>query len=134
MASPPKNHRILYVEDHVDTVEMVTLMLEGAGFNVSSRRTIAEGVTAASQEKFDLYLIDLWLPDGSGMELCKKIREFDSATPIAFYSAAAYEGDKEAALESGAQAYLIKPTDSLSMVESLLHLIGRVGNGNDGKR
>jgi DNA-binding response OmpR family regulator len=120
---PSNNHRILYVEDHSDTVEMVTLMLEAEGFEVSTRQTLADAVKAASEEKFDLYLLDLWLPDGSGMDLCKRIREFDSTTPIAFYSAAAYDGDKEAALQSGAQAYLIKPIDSLSLIESLKDLL-----------
>ncbi len=52
-----------------------------------------------------IYLLDLWLPDGSGLDLCKKIREFDVKTPVVFYSAAAYEGDREAALDSGGQAY-----------------------------
>jgi DNA-binding response OmpR family regulator len=107
---------------------MVTLMLEAEGFEVSTRQTLADAVKAASEEKFDLYLLDLWLPDGSGMDLCRRIREFDSSTPIAFYSAAAYDGDKEAALQSGAQAYLTKPTDSLSLVESINGLLHRDGH------
>ena len=123
MVNAPNNHRILYVEDHEDTVEMVILMLEAEGFEVSTRQTLADGVKAASEENFDLYLLDVRLPDGSGMDLCKRIREFDSTTPIAFYSAAAYDGDRRSALESGAQAYLTKPTDSQSLIESLKDLL-----------
>jgi len=125
--TPPPKHRVLYIEDHADTVEMVTLMLEGGGFNVQAFSTLEAGLEAASEQKFDLYLLDVWLPDGSGMDLCRKIREFDAKTPIVFYSAAAYDGDKEAALESGAQAYLIKPTDSPNLCESLFRVLGRDG-------
>ncbi|MFZ0063329.1 MAG: response regulator [Pyrinomonadaceae bacterium] len=108
MVPPKQNHRVLYAEDHSDTVEMVTLMLNAGGFEVLTHATIAEGLKAAAAQDFDLYLIDLWLPDGSGLDLCRKIREFDSKTPVVFYSAAAYEGDRAAALDSGGQAYLIK--------------------------
>jgi len=134
MVRPPHNHRVLYVEDHADTVELVTLVLEAGGFQVQARGTVAAGLKAALEEKFDLYLLDLWLPDGSGMDLCKKIREFDDKTPIAFYSAAAFEIDKETALDGGAQAYLIKPTDSPNLCQSLYRLVGLEGDHSDGNR
>lgn len=133
MVQPPRNHRVLYVEDHDDTVEMVTLMLKAGGFDVTSLNTIEQALKAASEEEFDLYLLDLWLPDGSGMDLCKRIRDFDSKTPIVFYSAAAYDLDKQAALDGGAQAYLIKPTDSPNLCEHLFRLLGDNGNSRDGR-
>ena len=123
MVTPQPNHRILYVDDHADTVEMVTLMLEAGGFEVLSRSNFQDGLKAASDQEFDLYLLDLWLPDGSGLDLCRKIREFDSKTPVVFYSAAAYDGDREAALDSGGQAYLIKPTDSPDLCSRLSQLL-----------
>jgi len=125
MVKSHSNHRVLYVDDHVDTVEMVTLMLEDGGFEVMSRTSLQDGLKAASEQKFDLYLLDLWLPDGSGLDLCKKIREFDLKTPVVFYSAAAYEGDREAALGSGGQDYLIKPTDSPDLCTRLFQLLAR---------
>lgn len=123
MVPRKQNHRVLYVDDHADTVEMVTLMLNAGGFEVLAHSTIAEGLKAAAAQDFDLYLIDLWLPDGSGLDLCKKIREFDSTTPVVFYSAAAYEDDRAAALDSGGQAYLIKPTDSPDLCARLFQLL-----------
>ena len=120
---PLPKYRVLYIEDHADTVEMVTLMLEAGGLNVQACSTLEAGLAAAADQKFDLYLLDVWLPDGSGMDLCRKIREFDAKTPIVFYSAAAYDGDKDAALESGAQAYLVKPTDSPNLCERLFSLL-----------
>jgi len=115
--------RVLYIEDHEDTRELVTLVLEQKSLQVVTGATIASGVELASSEQFDLYLLDSWLPDGSGLELCKRIREFDNVTPIIFYSAAAYESDRAAAIKSGAQAYLIKPShpsELCSLVTSLI--------------
>lgn len=115
--------RVLYIEDHEDTRELVTLVLEQKSYEVVTGSTIESGVNLAGSQKFDLYLLDSWLPDGSGLELCKRIRKFDAATPIVFYSAAAYETDREQALNSGAQAYLVKPThpsELCSLVTSLI--------------
>jgi two-component system, OmpR family, response regulator len=125
MVNSRSNRRVLYVDDHADTVEMVTLMLEAGGFEVLTRSNFQDGLKAASAQKFDLFLLDLWLPDGSGLDLCKKIREFDVKTPVVFYSAAAYEGDREAALDSGGQGYLIKPTDSLDLCARLCELLAK---------
>ena len=72
---------------------------------------IEEALKLAREQHFDLYILDSWLPDGKGVELCKRLREFDRRTPIMFLSAAAYETDKQAAIDSGAQCYLIKPVD-----------------------
>lgn len=88
MAKTPNNHRILYVEDHEDTIEMVSLILEGSGFHITARGSVEAGLAAIAEQSFDLYLLDSWLPDGWGVDLCKKIREFDPHTPIVFYSAA----------------------------------------------
>src|ERR1043166_4789154 len=115
--------RVLYIEDHEDTRELVTLVLEQRSFEVVTGSTIQSGIALAASQDFDLYLLDSWLPDGSGLDLCRQIREFDKATPILFYSAAAYEIDRDQALNSGAQAYLIKPSqpsDLCQLVKSLI--------------
>jgi len=126
---PRNTRRVLYIEDHEDTRELVTLVLEQKSFEVVTGATIASGVALAASEQFDLYLLDSWLPDGSGLDLCKQIRKFDNATPILFYSAAAYEIDRDQALKSGAQAYLVKPThpsELCTVVESLVESHRRV--------
>jgi DNA-binding response OmpR family regulator len=106
----PNTPRVLYIEDHEDTRELVTLVLEQRSYEVVTGATIESGLALAGSQQFDLYLLDSWLPDGSGLDLCRQIREFDKVTPIVFYSAAAYEIDKDQAINSGAQAYLIKPS------------------------
>lgn len=102
---------ILYIEDHDDTRELVTLILANSNYRVTTAASSKEALKLARGKHFDLYILDSWLPDGSGIELCKRIREFDSRTPIMFLSAAAYETDKQAAIDSGAQRYLVKPAD-----------------------
>ena len=116
-------HRVLYIEDHEDTRELVTLLLNQRSYEVVTGGTIASGIALANTEKFDLYLLDSWLPDGSGLDLCQKIREFDKTTPILFYSAAAYASDHELALQCGAQAYLIKPSQPSDLCKLVSELI-----------
>ncbi|HEY0765194.1 MAG TPA: response regulator [Pyrinomonadaceae bacterium] len=115
--------RVLYIEDHDDTRELVTLILEQACYEVITGSTIKSGVDLALSQHFDLYLLDSWLPDGSGLDLCKQIREFDQVTPIVFYSAAAYEADRHLALDSGAQAYLVKPSPPSELCDVVCSLI-----------
>ena len=122
----PDTPRVLYIEDHEDTRELVTLVLEQRSYEVVTGTTIESGVALAGTQKFDLYLLDSWLPDGSGLDLCRQIREFDKATPILFYSAAAYEIDRAEAIKSGAQAYLVKP----SQPSELCHLVTSLIDSN----
>ena len=118
-----KNPRVLYIEDHEDTRELVTLLLTQRSYEVVSGATIESGIALAVAGDFDLYLLDSWLPDGSGLELCEKIRQFDKTTPILFYSAAAYASDHEMALKCGAQAYLIKPSQPSDLCRMVSELI-----------
>ncbi len=106
---PLSKLRILYIEDHDDTRELVKLVLEELHYRVATANTIKSALMLASEQEFDLYLLDTWLPDGSGLELCRLIREFDPVTPILFYSAAVYDSDKARAHAAGAQGYLAKP-------------------------
>jgi DNA-binding response OmpR family regulator len=115
--------RVLYIEDHEDTRELVTLLLNQRSYEVVTGATIESGIALALAQEFDLYLLDSWLPDGSGLDLCQRIREFDKTTPILFYSAAAYASDHEKAMRSGAQAYLIKPSQPSELCRMVTELI-----------
>src|SRR5215475_6607723 len=100
--------RILFVEDEGDLHELVALTL--TGYSVIYAHDFNEGLRQARQRYFDLYILDNWLPDGNGVELCRQIREFDPHTPVLFLSAAAFESDVREALAAGAQIYLTKPS------------------------
>lgn len=124
--------RILFIEDHEDTRQLVTFVLEASDCCVTSDTTVAGALQLARAEKFDLYLLDNWLPDGNGFELCRLIREFDETTPVLFYSGAVFDSDKLAAIQAGAQGYLAKPcpySDLLRAVTVLIdHAEGRAAH------
>jgi len=127
-----KTRRILYIEDHEDTRELVTLLLAQKSYEVITGSTIESGVALAGAGDFDLYLLDSWLPDGSGLDLCKRIRQFDQTTPILFYSAAAYAADSDLALKSGAQAPLVKPSQPSDLCDLVTELIENSGQTRRG--
>jgi len=103
MASPDREiKRILMVEDHEDDWEMVALKLPE--YKLTFAHDFDQGLRLAQRRYFDLYILYNWLPSGSGIGLCRLIRDFDPYTPILFYSAAAYERDIHEALRFGVQA------------------------------
>ncbi|HEV2914884.1 MAG TPA: response regulator [Pyrinomonadaceae bacterium] len=100
--------RILFIDDHADTCYMVKEWLGMSNYEVATAQSMASGLQLARSEPFDLYLLDTRLPDGSGRELCEKIREFDLKTPIIFYSGETPE-QLRSVLACGAQDYVRKP-------------------------
>ena len=114
-----KKH-ILLVEDTEDTRELVALTL--AEYRLTFARNFVEGLHLAWQGYFDLYILDNWLPDISGVELCRIIRKFDPHTPVLFYSACAYPRDLQATYSAGAQAYLVKPVSSGKLKRAVAQL------------
>jgi DNA-binding response OmpR family regulator len=126
MATPDLDRkRILLVEDHLDNWELVEFNL--AEYLVICARDFKEGMRLARQRYFDLYILDNWLPDRSGIELCRLIREFDPHTPILFYSAAGYSRDILEALRVGAQGYLVKPVSFCELRQAVTRLISAAG-------
>ena len=127
-----KTRRVLYIEDHEDTRELVTLLLAQKSYEVITGATIESGVALAIAGTFDLYLLDSWLPDGSGLDLCRQIRQFDQTTPILFYSAAAYADDCDKAMKCGAQGYLTKPCPPSELCDLVTQLINRSQHARSG--
>jgi DNA-binding response OmpR family regulator len=72
--------RVLCVDDNPDTCALIAATLKG--WKVVSEHSHAEGLRRAASEKFKLILLDYHLPDGTGIDLCRKIRLFDVSTPI----------------------------------------------------
>ena len=121
--------RILYAEDDLDTRELTAIILTQAGFEVICADNPVDAVQLAKEQSFDAYLLDNWMPEISGWELCQQIKQFDDQTPIIFYSAAAFQSDKDKAFEVGAHAYVTKParTDELVTTIQIAATGGQVG-------
>lgn len=71
--------------------------------------TAGEALKLAGRAEFDLFILDTRLESGSGLDLCRALREAHPDTPVSFYSAAAFDSDRETALRAGASAYVAKP-------------------------
>ena len=119
----PTAGRILCTEDDADTRELLTLLLTKHGFDVVCPLNTVHAIELAKAQHFDLYLVDNWMPGISGPGLTEKLREFDTKTPILFYSGAAFESDKEDARLAGAQGYLVKPADHEVLIAEVVRLI-----------
>ena len=101
------NHkqRILCVEDHQGTSELITELLEA--YAVTAARDLSDGMRLAQSERFDLYLCDYHLPEGTGLELCELIRTFDEETPVLLCSVLD-SVTEQAVLAAGGQGFLKK--------------------------
>ena len=101
--------RVLCVDNDEDSRDMLSTLLGFSRIEVKGVATAAQALSLIQAERFDLYLLDAWLPDLDGFELCRRMRIFDPHTPILFFSGAAYDADKKRGIEAGANAYVTKP-------------------------
>ncbi len=115
--------RLLYAEDDPDTRELMHVALQMEGFEVVCPESLKEFLRLAREETWQVYMIDTWMPEMDGFDLCDQIREFDLQTPIVFYSGAALERDKRRAFDRGAAAYFVKPVALDELVSGLKNLI-----------
>lgn len=101
---------------------MLTNLLERSNYEVVTASSIREALWLIDREEFDLYILDKRLPDGSGLDLCKRFTEATPHVPVIFYSGDAYELHRQEGLCAGAEAYVSKPEiDKLiETVEQLL--------------
>lgn len=101
--------RILHVDDHQDTRLMMAALLQDRGYGVLTAGSMTEALDLAKDVNFDLYILDVRLPDGTGVELCQKLHEKHPGIPIIYYSAYGDGAEVENALAMCGDAYLKKP-------------------------
>ncbi|PWM30447.1 MAG: DNA-binding response regulator [Clostridiales bacterium] len=114
--------RIFFVEDDLSLINGLSFALQKQGYELTVSRTKAEAEQIWKKGGYDLILLDVTLPDGSGFDLCKKIRE-TSKVPILFLTAADEETDIIMGLDIGGDDYMTKPfklSIFLSRVNALL--------------
>lgn len=116
--------RILLVEDDEMLNKGIAFNLEEDGVKVLSAFSIREGLRIFEENKVDLVVLDVNLPDGNGFEICKKIRE-ENNTPIMFLSACDMEFDVVKAFKLGADDYVTKPFSLSILRERIFALLRR---------
>jgi DNA-binding response OmpR family regulator len=103
---------------------MLVTLLRQAFIEAKAVGTAAQALSLIQAERFDLYMIDGWLPEIDGFELCRRMRAFDPHIPILFFSGAAYEADKRKGIAAGADDYVVKPNIS-ELVISIKQFMSR---------
>jgi DNA-binding response OmpR family regulator len=121
--------RILCVDDDQDTREMMHVLLGEYGYEAVIAASVPDALERARSGGPALCILDHWMTEGNGVDLCQQIRIFDSSTPIMFYSGAGYGTDIQKGLDAGAQAYLVKP-DFDRLRPTIDRLVDEAGSDN----
>ena len=100
---------ILYVDDDKDSREMIMFYLTGKGYRVTTAGSSAEALKKAGESKFDLFMLDVRLPDGNGADLALMLRQRQPSVPVIYYTASGFEHERREAMEKCGEAYLVKP-------------------------
>lgn len=116
--------RVLVVEDHPPTRELLERSLSAAGFEARSAATLAQGLDRAREGPFDVLVLDVMLPDGDGYALCRALRTEGVLTPILFLTARGEVEDRIRGLDAGGDDYLRKPF-ALAELHARLRALGR---------
>jgi DNA-binding response OmpR family regulator len=107
--------RFLIVEDDIESCKILNIVL--ADYDLTVVHTLASAQPYFQTRQFDIFMLDNWLPDGSGIDFCREIRSNHPDTPIIFTSAAAHSDNISEATTAGATRYLIKPYDPFELQE-----------------
>ena len=131
MSAPPAD-RILVVEDDPRIRAEVAAALESQGFGVEAVEGLA-AARAAMEAQPALVVLDLGLPDGDGIDLCRGLREAGDATPIVILTARDANEERIRGLDAGADDYVIKPFD-MEVLLARLRSVLRRARGHAGTR
>lgn len=125
--------RIFFVEDDLSLIHGLSFALQQQGYEVVGARTCLEAKTLWQDDSYDLVILDVTLPDGSGLDICRQIRQ-SSKVPILFLTAADEETDIIMGLDIGGDDYITKPFKLaifLSRVNALLRRSGDFRQSDD---
>ncbi|HET9528009.1 MAG TPA: response regulator [Pyrinomonadaceae bacterium] len=117
---------VLCVDDHHDTSEMLQLLLSEENYEVHTAATMEEACELAAKQRYDLYVLDKRLPDGTGLELCERLNALTPGVPCIFYTGDAYEIHRLEAMAAGAAAYVAKPN-----IEALITTVHELLSNNE---
>lgn len=114
-------NKILVIEDNETNLYLIRFILEQEGYTVVTATTGLDGVARAVDERPDLIVMDIQLPDIDGLEATRRIRasEADGEIPIVALTSYAMDGDEGKALAAGCTGYLTKPIDPDTFATSI---------------
>lgn len=117
--------KILIVDDEIDTLELIKLVLESAGFSTVLASNGMEALEKIKEAKFDLVLLDIMMPDMDGWEVFRNIKEMDKTIPIAILTAKAQNIDRLLGLHVlKAEDYITKPFGKNELIDKVKKLTG----------
>jgi DNA-binding response OmpR family regulator len=121
MTSTPLKPRILVVEDQPDVLATIIYLLKRACCETTGAGTGAEGMRMAQEGAFDLITLDIDLPDTSGLEICRRLKQdpYLCRIPVIFVSGRPDEGNRQCCFELGAADYIDKPFDASRFVSRI---------------
>lgn len=119
--------KILLLEDDVSLIDGLVYSLERNGFSLDVVRTVKDAENYLSKHKYDLLLLDVTLPDGTGFEVCAHVRKTGSDMPIIFLTAADEEINVIRGLDSGGDDYITKPFKLGELCSRIKALLRRAG-------
>jgi DNA-binding NtrC family response regulator len=122
---PAHSGRILIIDDEADIRESLETLLSLEGYLVDQAATATEGMRMLEHGDYDLVLLDLMMPDKSGMDVLKEVRERDRETPICMITAYGSLEVAVAALKAGASDYFSKPWDNEKLLIEIERLIAK---------
>ena len=114
--------RVLYIDDDCDSFEMIKVLLGFSRIALAAASSASGALALAKANRFDLYLLDTGLPDGTGFNLCRTLLEIDPVTPVLFYSGHGRPEEIQMGMAAGASGYILKP-HSDKLAETIMRLV-----------
>ena len=116
---------VLVVEDNAANMKFFHALLDAHGYIVLQATNGMEGLRMAREHRPDLILMDLQLPDISGLEVTRQLKEDDAlkAIPVIAVTAFAMVGDEEKCLENGCDGYISKPISITDLLQTVEHFL-----------
>lgn len=127
-----KEYRILVIEDDKHVLELLKLCLKQEGFWVTTAEDGLTGLKFASENEYDLIILDIMLPKKNGWEVCRQITGGkDSWVPVLMLTAKSHENDRILGLEMGADDYVVKPFSPRELVARVRAILRRTAKKDE---
>ena len=115
---------VLLIDDDVKLADLLKTYLSGHGYAMTAAQNVQDGLRKLRAEDYDIVLLDIMLPDGDGLDVCRKIRT-TSSIPVIMLTARGADEDKIIGLELGADDYLPKPFNPRELVARIKAVLRR---------